>query len=73
MKSCLNCKYAEWKRTQAGKLHPSGDGRCKYPWEMPPLPASMYWSGATPSPNGRHISRRRKFIKHCVYFTRDGA
>lgn len=26
MKNCINCKYAEWSRTESGRLHPSGDG-----------------------------------------------
>lgn len=69
MKSCLNCKYADWKRAEAGKLHPSGDGRCKYPWEMPQLPASMYWIGRTaPDPCGGHISRKGDLKQDCAYF-----
>ena len=30
MKNCTDCKYADWQRTAAGKLHPSGDGECTY-------------------------------------------
>lgn len=74
MKNCLNCKYAEWKRTEAGKLHPSGDGHCKYPWKIPQLPASMYWiARSAPSPCGGNISRRDELKDHCAYFVRGGA
>ncbi len=74
MKSCLNCKYAHWQRTNAGKLHPSGDGGCAYPWKMPALPASMYWIGrSAPEPNGGHISRKDELKDHCVYFARTEA
>ena len=69
MKHCLHCKHAEWHVTKAGKLHPSGDGRCRYPWKMPQLPASMYWIGFTsPSPHGGGISRKNELKEHCAYF-----
>lgn len=69
MKNCTHCKYAEWQRTAAGKLHPSGDGKCEYPWKMPPLPQSMYWIGRNPpTPNGRHISRKTELKDHCAYY-----
>lgn len=35
MKNCNNCKYADWKKTVAGKLHPSGEGKCLYPYKVP--------------------------------------
>lgn len=70
MKSCLNCKHAEWKRTANGRLHPSGDGMCKYPYKMPPLPASMYWA-ARPYVCGGSISRKVEHKDHCVYFARE--
>lgn len=73
MKNCANCKHAEWKRAKSGRLHPSGDGRCKYPWKMPPLPASMHWggiSGSPPLPWGGFISRKKEHADHCVYFER---
>ena len=73
MKNCTNCKHAEWKRVKSGRLHPSGDGLCKYPWKMPPLPASMHWasiSGNPPLPYGGNISRNKELDDHCVYFER---
>ena len=67
--NCVKCKHAVWCRTTAGRLHPSGDGRCEYPWKLPPLPASMYWIFASgPSPHGGHISRKKELEKDCVYF-----
>ncbi len=57
---CLGCKFAKWKQTKCGRLHPSGDGRCT--WTMPEivLPISMYFFGAgsnSPRPSGGWISR----------------
>jgi hypothetical protein len=72
MKNCLHCKHANWKRTEAGKLHPSGDGKCTYPWKMPPLPASMYWMGQkAPTPHGSWINRKTELNDHCTYYARD--
>lgn len=70
MKDCTDCKHAEWSRTANGRLHPSGDGRCKYPYKIPPLPASMYFISGPPRPIGGHINRRKVLNEHCVYFSR---
>lgn len=70
MKECKGCKYADWKRTETGRLHPSGDGRCKYPYKVPELPASMYWIPRAPVQSGGHISRHQQLDGHCVYFSR---
>lgn len=63
MSDCTTCARASWRRTAAGRLHPSGDGFCK--WEMPEIvvPACRYYlSGRAPQmvpkPNGGHINRR---------------
>ena len=69
MKNCTNCKYAEWKRTEAGRLHPSKDGKCMYPWKLPALPASMHWI-SSPAPCGGYINRGRDNAEHCAYFAR---
>lgn len=69
MKNCTHCKWAEWYRTAADKLHPSGDGMCVYPWKLPPLPQSMYWHGAL-RPSGGAINRRKELTDHCAYFAR---
>jgi hypothetical protein len=69
MKNCLKCKYAEWIRTESGRLHTSGDGKCKYEYKIPALPQSMYWIGMSiPEPRGGYINRRSEMKNHCVYF-----
>lgn len=71
MKTCNGCRYARWDRTKAGRLHPNGYGRCQYKWEMPALPASMYWIGRPPSPLGSLIERREQLKDHCPYWARE--
>lgn len=73
MKTCVGCKHAAWGRTKAGKLHPSGDGFCKFPYKVPPLPASMSWStwNRAVAPSGGHINRRDELREHCVYYARE--
>ena len=66
MKSCIGCVHAEWNKTANGRLHPSGDGRCKYPYVLPPLPASMYWISFERTPSGGWISRKEK-AQDCAY------
>jgi hypothetical protein len=39
MKNCTNCTYADWKKTAAGKLHPSGYGKCTNAVKLPKLPS----------------------------------
>jgi hypothetical protein len=71
MKNCLGCKYADWKRTKSGHLHPSGGGSCRYPVKLPKLPASMCWPlNLEPLICGGNISRRAELKESCVYFTR---
>jgi len=70
VKKCNDCKYAEWAVTAKGRLHPSGDGKCKYPYVLPALPRAMYWIGGNVAPCGGHINRRTEFKEHCAYFSR---
>lgn len=67
MKSCKACKHAEWHRTAAGRLHPSGDGTCGKEVVVPPAPAAYYW---LPKPKlaGGQINRREELKDHCAYF-----
>lgn len=70
---CNDCKYAEWKLTGIGHLHPSGDGECTYEWKLPPLPQSMHWIGTHGEYPGLYkvgISRKREIPDHCAYFVR---
>jgi hypothetical protein len=69
MKNCTDCKHAQWKRTKAGSLHPSGDGKCTYQYKVPPLPASMYWI-TSPSPCGGYINRRKDLTEHCAFWSK---
>ena len=65
MSTCLDCKFADWKRTAAGKLHPSGGGRCSHVWEPPPISAAYYFHGTygrtPPKPAFGQIARRKPF------------
>lgn len=71
MKSCKDCKHADWKVTAAGRLHPSGDGNCKYPWKMPQIPAAMFWMyHKPPEPMGGWINRKTGLKDHCVYWSK---
>ena len=61
---CTTCRFAEWQTTASGRLHPSGDGRCK--WELPRvnLPVAFYFFGtpdkhSLPRPSGGYINRKR--------------
>ena len=70
MKLCDDCKYAEWKRTKAGKLHPLRQGACTYQYKLPELPASMWWHSSAPRPSGGYIQRKEELKTHCVYYQR---
>ena len=70
MKNCTYCAHADWQKTSSGRLHPSGDGNCKYPYKVPELPKSMYWIGGSPTPHGGRINRKEELKDHCKYFTR---
>jgi hypothetical protein len=67
MKSCEGCKYAEWKRTRTGALHPDKSGRCTFKVSIPILPACRSWMwGVTPSfTTDGYISRGSEFNDHC--------
>ncbi len=72
MKRCNGCKHAKWDRTKSGRLHPSGVGRCVYPFKMPQLPAAMYWLTIREvKPCGGYINRREDLKEHCPYFERE--
>ena len=68
MKNCTNCRHAEWDRTKKGRLHPNGKGRCKYPYKLPKLPASMFWAWDKVTPLGGEINRREQLKTHCPYY-----
>lgn len=69
MADCLNCRNAMWKLTAAGKLHPSGDGRCGWVWEERPIPAAFYYVGGGGNrPSGGYIDRKRLPAGDCPFF-----
>lgn len=70
MKKCVGCRFAEWNRTKAGRLHPSGDGRCNFNTALPVLPASMFWI-PKPCIGGGYINRREEFRDHCPCYNRE--
>lgn len=69
MTSCNGCKYANWQKTAAGRMHPSGDGKCTYEYSVPCLPLAFYYIPAVPVPCGGHINRRKEFNEHCPYWS----
>ena len=71
MKNCTDCKYALWDKTETGRLHPSGGGRCKYPYKVPALPQAFHWMyHEAPEPLGGYISRRMELQDHCTHYAR---
>lgn len=64
MPDCTTCAYAEWQRTKAGRLHPSGAGKCTWDgWRKWELPKAFYyitygWMKVAPQPSGGCISRK---------------
>lgn len=71
MKSCVGCRYADWKRTASGRLHPSGDGTCTFEVAIPKLPVAKRWSTwHTPLVCGGYINRREELHDHCPCYQR---
>ena len=69
---CLDCKFAEWKRTKTGALHPSVDGRCKWEYNVPVISAACRWNTwmAVPPWPSRISINRREPIARCPVFQR---
>lgn len=62
---CMNCEHANWFRTDTGRLHPTGNGKCQWKYTPQPIPAAFYWSVNTPrGPYGGAINRREP-ITYC--------
>ena len=42
---CMRCKFAEWERTKAGRLHPNQKGRCTWSTtvQIPPSVNGHIW------------------------------
>ena len=70
---CIGCKYADWKRTKNGRLHPSGEGRCRYEMKVPQLPNAFFWMHlSSPELDGGRISRKQTYDTHCPYYVPEG-
>lgn len=68
MKHCDDCKWANWKRTVTGRLHPDKTGRCTFVVRIPVLPLAFRWghgTGSTPNLGGGYIERKHDFPDHC--------
>ena len=75
MKTCDDCKYAEWERTAVGRLHPSKNGKCGWSVSIPRLPEAFAWVGGDPIRMlcGGQIKRGREHKDHCAYWARKEA
>ncbi len=78
MKSCDNCKYADWKRTRNGRLHPSKEGRCTFKYKIRPMPNAMWIVVFHGSPSndtvvtGERIYRGGEYQRHCPTYAPKG-
>jgi hypothetical protein len=64
MSTCLDCKFADWKRTASGRFHPSGEGMCRHVWEPPPISAAHcfdFGSRNIPRPRWGQIDRKKPY------------
>lgn len=75
MKRCDDCKWAEWKRTVNGRLHPDKTGRCMFVVRIPVLPLAFNWGWrqALPNISGGFIERKREFVEHCPTWAQKGS
>lgn len=74
---CVGCKFAEWKRTVAGRLHADGSGRCRHPMFTQPIiiPASASLgsnTGRAPQLSGGWIYRHSMYsLNECPTFEQE--
>lgn len=73
--TCDGCKFADWKRTSAGRLHPDGTGKCTrlsaHPLDTR-LPSAFYWL-SEPKPSGGHIERGAPLPAPCAFKMKEKA
>ena len=61
-RSCTDCYRAKWFRTDVGRLHPSGDGKCEWEYPVTEIPKAFYWHYHTPpTPSGGRINRKKPY------------
>ncbi len=64
MSTCLDCKFADWKRTASGRLHPKGEGMCRHVWQPPPISAAYCFGFGIrdiPRPRWGQITRKTPY------------
>lgn len=74
MTNCTYCKWAVWDRTESGRLHPSGDGRCGFQIKMPVVPVAFYHVHGKQLHDyycGGWINRRVELKEHCPCYERN--
>lgn len=64
MKKCDECKYANWKRTKAGKLHPDKAGKCEFLVKPAAVPSAFYYI-IDPILHGGFIYRGEELKRNC--------
>lgn len=67
VQKCVDCEFASWKKTAAGRLHPNGEGICTYVVEFPMLPRAQCYT-LKPSVSYRYINRKDTPVKPCPVF-----
>jgi hypothetical protein len=68
--TCKGCKFANWAKTESGRLHRNGEGRCTYEVKIPRIPASKRWTSGS-SVYGGSINRNRELPRDCPCFEKD--
>jgi len=65
--TCMTCRFAEWKKTTNGRLHPSKDGRCTWPQPDFAIPVAFQFPYHRDSLllSGGYITREERFMKEC--------
>ena len=71
---CMDCKFAQWKRTSNGRLHPDKSGRCTWEQTMH-ISAAVYSWHVTDSARqngvtfkGGWIGRDDTHLRECKVF-----
>ena len=68
MKNCTKCKYARWLRDYKGRLYPSGEGFCKFPYKIPDITEYKGCIIKTPVPLNCYINKHEELKYHCACY-----
>jgi len=63
--TCDGCRYAEWKRDKAGRLHSDQSGTCCYKVEVPQIPNALFVLPKAAWSYGGKIVRGREWKRPC--------